>query len=419
MKSVMKSVMKDRRWLVGAAAGLCLLGLLALWLRPGGTRAAERKPDAPLTLLWQRQVAGFRGAALSPQGELIALTSGAKGAVSLWHWRTQPDRPLWIHPATNASAVDVSAAGSFVVAWSPLDPAQPAFTVLRGEDGATLSHRTLDGAVWDAQISADGTYAGVVTGGKMLWLYTLSDQPYRPGKAEKRIRSWSLGGIGDSIAITSPPAASYLVTGAWDDSSLACYTLYGKCLWQYPEKSLTRPRLTDRLFTAQLSANGRYVLGTSYGNVRESDPALYLWRSDGGGTPQWKMELGNDAFYPSAQITEDGGYVAVSYLHQIVRGDRSLSEHRLRLLNHDGSTRWQGGGLLFSPTLVALAPDGSSVLVSDGHRTLYALGGKDGRILASYPQPGLLRQTALSADGHVLLVYTGDGTLSLFRVGGT
>ena len=408
--------MKKRQWL-GLVAALCLLGLLAFWLRTGHTRAAEKKPDAPLTLLWTLPVAGFRGAALSPQGELVALTSGAKGAVSLWHWRTQPYRPLWVHAATNASSVDVSAAGSFVVAWSPLDPAQPEFTVLRGEDGATLSHRTLDGAVWDAQLSADGTYAGVVTGGKSLYLYTLSDQPYRPGKGEKRIHQWSLGGIGDSVAITSPPAGSYLVSGAWDDSGIACYTLRGTCLWQYPEQADARHRAADRLFTAQLSGNGRYVLGTSYGNVRESDPVLYLWRSDGGGTPQWKTELGDNAFYPTAQITADGGCVAVSYLHQIVRGDRSLSEHQLRLLNRDGSTRWQGGGLLFAPTLVALAPDGGSVLVSDGRRTLYALGGRDGRILKSYPQPGLIRQTTLSADGHVLLVYTGDGTLSLWRVG--
>lgn len=410
--------MKKRRWFKGTAAILCLLGLAAFWLRPADMRASDRKPPpVPLTLLWARPVAGFRGAALSPQGELVALTSGPKGAVSLWHWRTQPDKPLWVHAATNASSVDVSAAGSFVAAWSALDPAQPEFTVLRGEDGATLSHRTLDGAVWDAQISNDGCYAGVVTGGKSLYLYTLSDQPYRPGKAEKRIHSWSLGGIGDSVAITSPPAGSYLVTGAWDDSSVACYTLSGKCLWQYPAKPDARQRLANRLFTAQLSGNGKYVLGTSFSNVRESDPVLYLWRSDGGGNPQWKTELGEDAFYPDTRISEDGQRVAVSYLHQLVRGDRSLSEHRLRLLNRDGNNLWESGGLLFSPTLIALAPDAGSVLVSDGRRTLYALGGKDGRILASYPQPGLIRRTALSADGHVLLVYTGDGTVSLFRVG--
>ena len=407
----------------GVAALLILLALGAVWLRPGTTQAAEKDraaerrqpPAAPLTPLWSRLVAGYRGAALSPQGELVALAGGSKGAVSLWRWRTQPDRPLWIHPAANASAVAVSATGSFVLAWAPLDPAQPSFTVLRGTDGATLSHRTLDGAVWDARLSADGCYGGVVTGGKSLYLYALSNQPYKAGKQERRIHQWSLGGIGGSIDFTTPPAGSYLVTGAWDDSSVACYTPQGACLWQYPEDPAARHRLADRMFVAALSGNGKYVLGTSYSNMRESDPALYLWRSDGGGNPLWKSDLGADAFYPRAQITADGGYVAVSYLRQIVRGDRSLSEHRLRLLDRDGGTLWERGGLLFSPTLVALAPDGSSLIVSDGQRTLYALS-RDGRILASYPQPGLIRQTALSADGHVLLVYTGDGTLGLFRI---
>ena len=147
-----------------------------------------------------------------------------------------------------------------------------------------------------------------------------------------------------------------------------------------------------------------------------SDPILYFWRSDGGGNPQWKTDLGEDAFYPHAQITSDGNYVAVSYLRQIVRGDQSLSEHRLRVLDNQGNTVWERGGLLFSPTLIAFAPDGAQTVVSDGQRTLYALR-QDGRILASYPLPGLLRQTIVSADGHTLLVYTGDGTLSLFKLG--
>ncbi len=404
------------RWLALLALAL-LLGLGVAWLHPHGLEAAGGKPsppDAPpLTLLWSRQIAGFRGAALSPQGELIALSSGARGAISLWHWRTQPDKPLWIHPATGASSVAVSAAGSFVLAWSALDPAHPDFTILRGEEGTTLSHRRLDGAIWDAQLSADGCYAGAVTGGKFLHLYTLSDQPYTD--QDKRIHPpWSLGGIGTSLSFTT--AGSYLVTGSWDDSGIACYTPLGARLWQYPEDADARRRMADRLFTAQLSGSGRYVLGLSYGNVRESDPTLYLWRSDGGGNPLWKMDFGEDAFYPTAQITADGRYVAVSYLRQIVRGDQSLSERKVRVLDRDGNVLWERGGLLFSPTLVALAPDGQRIIVSDGQRTLYALDAQ-GRLVTSYPLPGSIRQTTVSADGKSLLVYSGDGTLSLFRLG--
>jgi len=402
------------RWLPGLAAALCLGGAILAWWHPHSLKAADTPaaPAAPpMTLLWSRAIAGFRGAAVSPQGELIALASGPKGAVSLWHWRTQPGKPLWLHPATGASAVAVSAAGASVIAWSPLNPALTDFSILRGADGATLSHRTLSGAIWNAQLSTDGCYAGVVTGSKFLYLYTLSDEPYK--KDDKRVHHWSLDGIGNSIAF--PSAGSYLVSGTWDDSGVACYTPRGVCLWQFPENADARRRMADRLFFAQISGNGRYVLGLSYGNVRQSDPVLYLWRADGGGNPQWKTELGEDAFYPRAQITADGNFVAVSYLRQIVRGNQSLSEHRLRLLDNEGNTVWERGGLLFSPTLVALSPDGRRTVVSDGQRTLYALR-QDGRILTSYGLPGLLRQTILSADGHTLLAYTGDGTLSLFKL---
>jgi WD40 repeat protein len=401
-------------WLAGAALGLALLAVV--WLRTGNTHASGRamSPAAPLSLLWSRPIADFRGAALSPQGELVALSSGTKGTVSLWHWRTQPDKPLWTHAAANASNVAVGAAGATVLAWAALDPDQPEITILNGADGSTLAHQTLSGAVWDADISADGTYAGVVTGGKTLYLYGLSDQPYRDERHDKRIHSWSLGGIGSSVAF--PTLGSFLVTGTWNDSSVACYTPRGVCLWQYPENPAARQELADRLFTAQISGNGSYVLGMSYGNVRQCDPSLYLWRSDGGGNPLWKAELGEDAFYPAAQITQNGDYIAVSYLRQVVRGAQSLSEHHLRLLDRDGNTLWERGDLLFSPTLIALSPDGSHILVSDGQHTLYALR-HDGHILRRYPLPGSLRQTSLSADGRVLLVYTSDGTLSLYQLG--
>ena len=405
---------RNRRLWMSFALPL-LLAFLAVWgLKIAVRHAAARltPPGRPLTLLWTRRVNGFHGAALSPQGELVALSSGAKGTVSLWHWRTQPDHPLWAHPATNASSVAVGATGASVLAWAALDPNQPDITILRGADGATLAHQSLGGAVWDAEISADGAYAGIVTGGKTLYLYTLSDQPYVSG--DKRIQHWPLGGIGNSVAF--PTLGSFLVTGTWNDSSVACYTPRGTCLWQYPEGAAARHALSSRLFTAQICGSGRYVLGMSSGNVRGSDPTLYLWRSDGGGNPVWKSALGEDAFYPTARITQSGDFVAVSYLRQIVRGNQSLSEHHLRLLDRAGNIVWERGGLLFPPDLIALSPDGSRLIVSDGKKTLFALR-HDGHILRRYPLPGLLRQTAVSADGRVLLVYTGDGTLSLFGLG--
>ncbi len=400
-------------WLTVIVVLAGVLLLAAFGLRQGRAPSARTAPAGqPLVLLWSRPVAAFRGAALSPQGELVALCSGAKGAVSLWHWRTQPTKPLWVHPAANASNVAVGAAGASVLAWAALDPDQKEITILRGADGATLAHQSLSGAVWDADVSADGAYAGVVTSGKTLYLYGLSDQPYT--RRDKRVHHWALGGVGSSVAF--PTLGSFLVTGTWNDSCVACYTPQGICLWQYPEGAAARHALANRLFTASLSSSGRYVLGLSTAIVRSGDPTLYLWRSDGGGNPLWKVSLGDDAFYPAAQITQNGEYVAVSYLRQVVRGNQSLSEHHLRLLDRAGNTLWERGDLLFSPSLVALSSGGERILVSDGQRTLYALR-RDGHILRRYPLPGLLRSTAQSADGRMLLVYTGDGTLSVYGLG--
>ena len=208
------------------------------------------------------------------------------------------------------------------------------------------------------------------------------------------------------------------MTGAWNDSGVACYTPRGACLWQYPEDAAARHRLANRLFTAQLSGNGRYVLGLSYGNVRESDPTLYLWRSDGGGEPAVEIGIGRRCRFTRARRSAKMEVMWLSLTcGRSWRGDQSLSEHRLRLLDHDGTMLWERGGLLFAPTLVALAPDGRTIIVSDGQRTLYALN-QQGRILPKrYTLPGSVRQTTLSADGWTLLVYTGDGTVNLFRLG--
>jgi len=540
---------RNRKLWISFALSLALV-FLAVWgLKIAVRHAAARlaPPGRPLTLLWTRRVNGFHGAALSPQGELVALSSGAKGTVSLWHWRTQPDHPLWTHPATNASSVAVGATGASVLAWAALDPNQPDITILRGADGAMLAHQSLGGAVWDAEISADGAYAGIVTGGKTLYLYTLSDQPYVSG--DKRIQHWPLGGIGNSVAF--PTLGSFLVTGTWNDSSVACYTPRGTCLWQYPDGAAARHALSSRLFTAQICGSGRYVLayarlnplaprltllrgrdgqrafetvdgaiwalalasdggtasfvtgnrslyqitlgetptvkrallssqgnsvayalggtalvtgtwdtpgvecqtvsgrmlwhfpqttndrnavngklfdvktsqdgkyalGMAYRNASHNAVTVYFWRVDGDGEPLWTLELGDDVSNPAALINADGSRVALAYDRQLPRRDQTVKQRRLRLLDRQGHPYWGGekGGMIFAPHLIALAPDGQGLVISDGSQTLYRLNAQ-GRNTARIRLNALIRQTIPSADGRFLLVYTGDGLLTLLQV---
>ncbi|MDQ2799335.1 MAG: WD40 repeat domain-containing protein, partial [Armatimonadota bacterium] len=236
-----------------------------------------------------------------------------------------------------------------------------------------------------------------------LYLYTLGD---------RKLFSWRLDGIGTSTAFA--PDDAFLTVGTWDNSGVSCFALSGASRWLYPVSPDRRQALTNRLFATSVSQNGHSVLAVSYANARQGDATLALWRSDGTGTPSWTQELGSDAFFPKAAVSADGSRVAVSYLRVITRGDQSLAEHRLRLLDSSGNVLWEKGGLLFSPSLVGLAPDGKRITISDGQNTLYTLN-DEGRIMAHTALGGAIRDTRPSADGRFLLVYTGDGVLSLLR----
>ena len=144
---------------------------------------------------------------------------------------------------------------------------------------------------------------------------------------------------------------------------------------------------------------------------------LYFWRSPGNGRPVWTRALGEDAFYPQAMISEDGGCVAVTYTRLITHGEQTLAERHLLVLDDVGNTLWEKGSLLFSPTLVSIAADGSRVTVSDGRNTLYDLN-DEGRITVPYRfERHHPRHRRSQPDGRWLLVYTGDGLLNLMKLG--
>jgi len=219
-------------------------------------------------------------------------------------------------------------------------------------------------------------------------------------------------GIG--LAAAFAPSNGYLAVGTWDSSGVSCLSLAGAPRWLYPVSPDRRQALANRLFETRVSEDGRCVLGMSCANARQGDAMLYLWRSDGAGTPLWTQNLGTDAFFPKMAISGNGGRIAVSYLRLITRGDQSLAEHRLRFLNNRGEVLWEKGGLLFSPTLIALAPDGRRLTVSNGLSTLYTLNA-EGRIMGHATLGSAIRDARPSADGRFLLVYSGDGLLSLMR----
>lgn len=415
--------------------GLCAVG--ALLLAPSlrrraaqpltGTQAeAQTASDTSdgFKRVWATPVTGFRDAAVSPDGSYVGILSDyAPGKrsekVALWHWADRPLKPLWSRAESEASLVAVSAEGRTVLSCAQLNPLQRLVSIRKGADGArmcSVQTATVKGAIWDVQLSADGQYAGITTGDGGLYRVKLGY-----GETTPTFARWPLDGIGNSVDLTT--RNTYIAAGTWDQTGVSCYALKGDGTptWQFPNERTTketRQTLDHRLFEAQFTGNGRFVLGLSYANARQSDGTLYLWRSDGDGTPLWRHELGLNTFFPKALVSQDGQTIVVSYMRMIAQGSRTVPERSLLVLNGDGQVLWEKGGLWFSPTLVAMAPDGHRLTVSDGGRMLYNVN-SSGRITTPYQfkGPATIRQTVSTPDGRVILVYTSDGWLHLVQIG--
>lgn len=411
----------NKRWF--AVCGLALLGAASVapplrralvGLVPTQTVQAAAASDDTIRRVWTISLPGVRAAALSPDGQSVGVIYDASRVLSqaklgLWRWADRPVKPLWSRLSPSVSQVAVGPDGRTVITWARLDPTFKQVSVRRGSDGAQTLSPALDGAVWDAKVSPDGQYAAVSTGGHSLYLLTLGDHP--------KMHRWGLRGVGNSVAFA--PSSDSLTAATWDSSGVSCYSTNGAALWEYPDEAGAVHLSSNRLFEAQAAQGGKSVLGVSYTNVRRSDAGLYLWRGAPGGMPSWQYALGTDAYQPKAAVTADGRYVAVGYLRIITRGEQSVMERRLAYLDtHGDKPLWEQGNLLFSPQLVALSPDGARITVSDGQRSLYNINAQ-GRVTSSYTlrDGGAIRQISATPDGRYVLVYTGSGALSLFRIG--
>ncbi|MGB9589104.1 MAG: hypothetical protein ACPL7O_13070, partial [Armatimonadota bacterium] len=95
-------------------------------------------------------------------------------------------------------------------------------------------------------------------------------------------------------------------------------------------------------------------------------------------------------------------------------GESQVVERRVAVYSTVGRLLWEKGGLFFAPHLVALSPKGSSVIVSDGEKSLYNIDNR-GKLLSKYTLPATLRETVASEDGRAILIYCGNGWLYLVR----
>ena len=398
-----------QRWIVSTIAAGLAFGVTAFWQHSGNPFAhlavaqGQSSREYTFSAVWPQPmpVSDFRSAAISHDNAFFAVVGDDKDSVTLHH---QNGGKIWSITDPGATKACVASGGDAVISYAPLNPTRPSITIVRGIHADSVTRRTLDGAIWDVAMSQDGKTAAVVTGNHSLYLFTLRPQ--------LSCRQWQLDGAGNSIAVNTK--SQCVVTGTWDDSGVACYNFQGDTLWKYPRDADQRRAVMNRLFDAQVSQDGQYVLGVSYSNIHHSDGVLYLWKRGGDGTPLWTHSLGPDASDLKAQITADGRFVALTYLQNISNGDRAAAQRWLVLLDHNGKESMRRGGLMFPPSLVSVAPDGSMMTVSVAGNALYIIDNQGGFHSPKHMDSSI-RQTISSPDGTRVLVYTGDGNLTLVR----
>ncbi|MGO8674221.1 MAG: hypothetical protein ACLQVD_23015 [Capsulimonadaceae bacterium] len=433
--------MKKGRWMVWIVAVACLIAVGAATLAGGRQNShadaavtpAPPQPDT-INLRWTASVPDqlcrsvsdgqpriaqyYVSASFSPDNSYIAVVtrgSDRSAWVSLMHTETArkvgdvtyftPGHVVWPLNVPEATTAVVGPEGKVVLAYAALDPTRQGLTIMQREHRDVFKY-VLDGAIWDAAVSGDGTYAAVVTGGHSLYIFSLTGTP--------QYRRISLVGTGNSIKISSDGA--FIASGTWDESGVSCFRAGGVPLWRYQAYTAQGRPAINRLFEAEIAHSSPYLLGVSYANIAQSSTRLYLWNRSSSGQLLWSHDLGPEDFAPRARISADGTRIAIAYRHKINHGDQSIDVGQLIMYDRSGRRLWGGarGGLLMSPDLIAISPDGSIVTVDDGQSTLYNYD-MDGRLSTGKVMGAAIENTVTSDDGSYVLVYTKDNKLTLVQ----
>lgn len=397
---------------------MLLLGILALALgigarvstapAPASAVSGETVPGVPSgtegrprwEVLWTKPAPRLQAMDLSLDGDTV-VWSDREGSIRCLdargrtRWRTQPFAHVNRVVATPSGAV---------VAYSRLNPAQPTIHILSQADGSSdRAAHVLEGAVWNVAASPNSAHVVVGTGQRYVYVLSLqnADRPTR----------WRTPGIPESLSIASGEPLALL--GTWQEAGASAFALDGTVRWRHDEPDPTR------VYTTHLSADGHTAVGVSARMPRESEARVQVWDANTG-RPLWTRSL--DGFRPKALTTERGQFVAVTYVKRLSYRNGNTSERKLALFDRQGRRLWEKGGLFFSPELVALAPNGARLTVTDGVNTLYTLDAR-GKIVSRLrlpvdPKTGApptIRESVATTSGAFLLIQRGDGQITLLK----
>lgn len=356
-----------------------------LWTRPAPALAAMDVADSGGAVAWVDRDGGIRR--MDGQGRTL--------------WQTAP--------LSGINRVEIAADGT-ILAYAWLNPNRSSVTVLpESGGGKRRAAFALEGAIWDAALSPDGSRAVVGTGARYAYVLPLT---FPADTAPVPLARWRTPGIPESVTVsTGEPLA---ILGTWQEAGVSAFGLDGTFRWQHYEPE------SARLFTVRISHDGGTAVGVSAKGPAQGDARLHVWD-----TATWRLLWSEDleAFRPRALTTRDGRFIAVTYLKTLTYRTGEVRERKLALYDRKGKRLWEKGGLFFSPErLVALSADGARLTVTDGGSTFYTLDNRGHFVsklrLPVNPRTGVpptIREVVATQDGAFLLVRRSDGQISLLK----
>lgn len=328
--------------------------------------------------------------AMSSAGQYFG-TVETNGTIHLYN---NQGKLLWERQVEGVTDILIAKDGQMILAFSKLNPEQKCVYFFRN-DGRLLWRHYIGESVLSGAISPDGFRAAITTDERHIYVY-------KPISTRPTYRRWLLDGNGYDIAFT--PDSERLVLATSQEPSLVCYDVNGRFQWRYEHES-------DDKYDLCTSTDGKYILGVVSGTQHEPGIKLHLW--DTGGKKLWTKKL--DDFDARALISPKSRYVAVSYASFVGSPNSGMIERKLMVYQTTGRVLWEKGGLFFGPQLVAISPTGSSIIVSDGERSLYEID-KRGKITSKFTFRATVRKTLSCENGQRVLLYCGDGWLYLIHL---
>jgi len=364
--------------------------------------------------LWTRPAPGLASLSVAADGSAIAWVD-ERGSVR--RMDSSSGRTVWQANAIAGLNRVLIAPGGRVVGYSRLNPGFTSLRVFDPQYGdrkiATVPVR---GCVWSATLSGDGGRALIGTGERLIYSIPLIDATAVAGASALKPVTWQAPGMPDSVALAnSRPVA---VMSTWQGTGVRALDLKGTTA---AEKWGQKDPQPDRTFQVMLSADGSTAVAVSARGPHALEARLNAWDARTG-RPLFQEPI--DGREPRVLISQDGGLIAVSYARMpYYRTGGDALEYKLALFDRDGSRLFADkGSALFRPQLLALSGDGARLTVYGGAGTLYTLD-THGNFLSKLrlptdPETGdppTVRDSVPSPDGRYLLLWRGDGQISLFK----